>query len=221
MRRCPLPRRSLRFANIGGHVFFAIETYLWASLRSRRCCSPRAGDTRPLAASPFRLRRPSLLRSRRLLRSQHSAHAIVSAQRQAHLCRDRAWRAGMGRRITTVAGANGEIYDQNAMTAAHRTLPLNSMVRVTNLIDRALAMVRITDRGPFVGDRVIDLSLAAAKAVDVWQAGHGRGEAGSAVGARVDLRGRTLVRPDRRIPERRRSAQAEREAARTVTRTRR
>ncbi len=68
-------------------------------------------------------------------------------------------------------GANGEIYDQNAMTAAHRTLPLNSMVRVTNLTTGHVAMVRITDRGPFVEDRIVDLSLAAAKAVDVWQPG--------------------------------------------------
>ena len=68
-------------------------------------------------------------------------------------------------------GANGEIYDQNAMTAAHRTLPLNSVVRVTNLSTGHVAMVRITDRGPFVEDRIIDLSLAAAKAVDVWRPG--------------------------------------------------
>ena len=68
-------------------------------------------------------------------------------------------------------GANGEIYDQDAMTAAHRTLPLNSMVRVTNLSTGHIAMVRITDRGPFVEDRILDLSLAAAKAVDVWRPG--------------------------------------------------
>lgn len=68
-------------------------------------------------------------------------------------------------------GANGEIYDQNAMTAAHRTLPLNSVVRVTNLSTGHAALVRITDRGPFVEDRIIDLSLAAAKAVDVWRPG--------------------------------------------------
>ena len=68
-------------------------------------------------------------------------------------------------------GANGEIYDQNAMTAAHRTLPLNSMVRVTNMTTGHSAMVRVTDRGPFIEDRVIDLSLAAAKAVDVWRPG--------------------------------------------------
>lgn len=67
--------------------------------------------------------------------------------------------------------ANGEIYDMNELTAAHRTLPLNSIVRVTNLKTKSSAVVRITDRGPFVTDRVIDLSVAAAKAVDVWRPG--------------------------------------------------
>lgn len=68
-------------------------------------------------------------------------------------------------------GANGEIYNQNALTAAHRTLPMNSVVRVTNESTKHAVVVRITDRGPFVEDRVIDLSLAAAKAVDVWRPG--------------------------------------------------
>jgi len=68
-------------------------------------------------------------------------------------------------------GSNGEIYDQNALTAAHRTLPLNSMVRVTNETTGHAVVVRITDRGPFIEDRIVDLSLAAAKAVDVWRPG--------------------------------------------------
>ena len=68
-------------------------------------------------------------------------------------------------------GSNGEVYNQNALTAAHRTIPLNSMVRVTNETTKRAVVVRITDRGPFVGNRVIDLSLAAAKAVDVWLPG--------------------------------------------------
>ena len=68
-------------------------------------------------------------------------------------------------------GANGEIYDQNALTAAHRTLPMNSVVRVINESTKHAVVVRITDRGPFIEDRVIDLSLAAAKAVDVWRPG--------------------------------------------------
>jgi rare lipoprotein A len=57
------------------------------------------------------------------------------------------------------------------MTAAHRTLPMGSIVRVTNLANDQSVFVRITDRGPFVGDRIIDLSLAAAKATGVYRAG--------------------------------------------------
>jgi rare lipoprotein A len=68
-------------------------------------------------------------------------------------------------------GSNGEIYNMNAMTAAHKTLPLGSIVRVTNVKTGSSALVRITDRGPFVAGRIIDLSLAAAKKVDCWKAG--------------------------------------------------
>jgi len=59
----------------------------------------------------------------------------------------------------------------HAMTAAHRTLPLGSMVRVTNVKTGSSAVVRITDRGPFVHGRILDLSEAAAKKVDIWSAG--------------------------------------------------
>ncbi len=68
-------------------------------------------------------------------------------------------------------GSNGEIYDMNAMTAAHLTLPLGSIVRVTNLKTGHSGLLRITDRGPFVEGRIIDLSLAAAKALDVYRPG--------------------------------------------------
>jgi rare lipoprotein A len=68
-------------------------------------------------------------------------------------------------------GANGEIYDQNAMTAAHRTLPMGSTVRVTNVATNQSVLVRVTDRGPFVPGRVLDLSMAAAKAIGVWRPG--------------------------------------------------
>jgi rare lipoprotein A len=65
-------------------------------------------------------------------------------------------------------GANGEIYNVNAMTAAHRTLPMGTMVEVTNITTHQVAVVRITDRGPFVHGRTIDLSIAAAKATGVY-----------------------------------------------------
>ena len=70
--------------------------------------------------------------------------------------------------------ANGEIYNQDGMTAAHNTLPLNSIVRVVNLQNNQSTVVRITDRGPFIYGRVIDLSLAAAKAVSVYLPGTAR-----------------------------------------------
>jgi rare lipoprotein A len=68
-------------------------------------------------------------------------------------------------------GSNGEVYNMNAMTAAHRTYPLGSIVRVTNVKTGHSALVRITDRGPFIPGRVLDLSLAAARKVDVVQPG--------------------------------------------------
>jgi rare lipoprotein A len=68
-------------------------------------------------------------------------------------------------------GSNGEVYNMNAMTAAHRTLPLGSIIRVTNLKTGHTAVVRITDRGPFIAGRVLDLSLAAARKVDVYLPG--------------------------------------------------
>jgi rare lipoprotein A len=68
-------------------------------------------------------------------------------------------------------GSNGQIYNMHAMTAAHRTYPLGSIVRVTNVKTGSAALVRITDRGPFIRGRVIDLSLAAAEKVDVKKPG--------------------------------------------------
>ncbi len=67
--------------------------------------------------------------------------------------------------------ASGEIYNQNAMTAAHRSLPFGTYVQVTNMDNGRSVVVRINDRGPFVGGRVIDLSAAAARALGVTQTG--------------------------------------------------
>jgi rare lipoprotein A len=67
--------------------------------------------------------------------------------------------------------SNGEIYDMYKLTAAHRTLPFETMVRVTNLNNGKSTVVRITDRGPFVENRIIDLSFAAAREIDSVGAG--------------------------------------------------
>ena len=63
--------------------------------------------------------------------------------------------------------ANGERYDMHALTAAHKTLPFGTMVRVKSLVNGREVLVRITDRGPFARNRVIDLSRAAAAELDM------------------------------------------------------
>ncbi len=63
--------------------------------------------------------------------------------------------------------ANGEIFTSQSLTAANKTLPFNTRVLVTNLNNGKSVIVRINDRGPYVGDRIIDLSYAAAKAIDM------------------------------------------------------
>ncbi len=68
-------------------------------------------------------------------------------------------------------GSNGEIYDMHAMTAAHRTLPLGSIVRVTCVENGESAVVRITDRGPFIEGRIVDLSQAAALKIGLVRKG--------------------------------------------------
>lgn len=67
--------------------------------------------------------------------------------------------------------ANGEIYDETAMTAAHRTLPFGTVLRVTNVRNGLSVIVRINDRGPFHPDRVLDLSKAAAEELDLIRYG--------------------------------------------------
>lgn len=80
--------------------------------------------------------------------------------------------------------ASGEIFDQNKFTAAHRTYPFGTIILVTSKENGKSVRVRINDRGPFVEGRIIDLSLAAAKAIDMVRSGT----------ANVTL---TVVRPEK------------------------
>lgn len=67
--------------------------------------------------------------------------------------------------------ANGELFDMNELTAAHKTLPFGTVVEVTNLVNNRSVVVRINDRGPFVAGRIIDLSKKAAEVIDMINAG--------------------------------------------------
>lgn len=73
--------------------------------------------------------------------------------------------------------SNGETYDMHAMTAAHKTLPMNTMLLIKNLDNGKTTVVRINDRGPFVQGRIIDLSFKAAESLDIAQHGIARVQA--------------------------------------------
>ena len=76
--------------------------------------------------------------------------------------------------------ANGEVFDTHSLTAAHRTLPFNSIVEVTNMDNGKRVRVRINDRGPFIRGRIIDLSKAGAKAIGMIGPGTARVKIGRA-----------------------------------------
>ncbi|WP_275287581.1 septal ring lytic transglycosylase RlpA family protein [Halomonas elongata] len=79
-----------------------------------------------------------------------------------------------GKKFHGYATSNGEIYDMYKMSAAHRTLPLPTYARVTNLDNGRSVIVRVNDRGPFHSEREIDLSYAAASRLDILDRGTGR-----------------------------------------------
>ena len=81
-----------------------------------------------------------------------------------------------GRDFHGLSTSSGEIYDMHAMTAAHTTLPLPTWVEVTNLVNGNRVVVKVNDRGPFVDNRLIDLSFAAATALDMVRTGTTRVE---------------------------------------------
>ena len=76
-----------------------------------------------------------------------------------------------GRELAGNRTASGERFNPNALTAAHRTLPLGTKLRVTNVANGRSVIVRVNDRGPFVGKRVIDVSLGAAREINMVRSG--------------------------------------------------
>ncbi len=69
--------------------------------------------------------------------------------------------------------ANGEVFDQQSLTAAHPSLPFGTLVRVTNESNGKSVVVRVNDRGPFIGNRIIDLSQGAAQVIGIVHSGVG------------------------------------------------
>jgi rare lipoprotein A len=79
-----------------------------------------------------------------------------------------------GRELAGNRTASGERFNPGALTAAHRTLPLGTKLKVTNKANGKSVVVRINDRGPFIKKRLIDVSLAAAQQISMVSAGHAR-----------------------------------------------
>jgi rare lipoprotein A len=88
--------------------------------------------------------------------------------------RERGIASWYGRDFHGKSTSGGEPYDMHAMTAAHKTLPIPTWVEVTNLSNNKSIIVRVNDRGPFVDDRIIDLSYRAATELDIVRAGTAR-----------------------------------------------
>ncbi len=85
--------------------------------------------------------------------------------------RERGIASWYGRKFHGRRTSNGEVYDMYSMTAAHKTLPLPCYVRVTNLKNRRSIIVRVNDRGPFIDNRIIDLSFTGAEKLDMVRDG--------------------------------------------------
>ncbi|WP_310591174.1 septal ring lytic transglycosylase RlpA family protein [Paraburkholderia sp. DHOC27] len=104
-----------------------------------------------------------------------ASQAKGSAGRNGHAPKAHFWQSGVaswyGKAFQGRRTANGERYDAHALTAAHRTLPMGSYVRVTAVGSTRSVVVRINDRGPFARGRVIDLSYAAAAALNLQRTG--------------------------------------------------
>jgi rare lipoprotein A len=126
---------------------------------------PSARRTPPPLATPS----PSAT-TKRVPETKSSPEIVVPKDAKV-LYHEVGWASWYGPGFQNRKGANGEVFDTEKMTAAHRTLPLNSIARVTNVKTGESVLVRITDRGPFVGDRILDLSRAAARKLSVYQHG--------------------------------------------------
>jgi rare lipoprotein A len=130
------------------------------------------------------------LTSARTGNAVHAAPSVSSIVKAQTLHRQHWFQFGRaswyGHALQGLPTATGEAYDMNAMTCAHRTLPLGSLVRVTNLRNHRSLVLRVNDRGPMIESRVVDLSYAAAKRLGFSQRG--------TVKVRIDL---VDVRPSR------------------------
>ncbi len=95
----------------------------------------------------------------------------VAAEEKAYQAIGQGTASYYGRELAGNRTASGERFNPHAFTAAHRTLPLGTRLRVTNVANGRSVIVRVNDRGPFVGKRLIDVSLGAAQEIQMVRSG--------------------------------------------------
>lgn len=123
-------------------------------------------------------------------------HVLASAE--GH--RERGVASWYGEKFHGRRTSSGETYDMYAMTAAHKTVPIPAYARVTNLENGKTVVVRINDRGPFIDNRIIDLSYAAAHRIDMIRAGTAMVEV-EIIGPGAAATGRTAIARNQRVGE--------------------
>jgi rare lipoprotein A len=111
--------------------------------------------------------------------------------------------------------ANGEVFDMNQLTAAHPSLPFETWVRVRHLINNKITEVRITDRGPFIKGRIIDLSRASAREIDLIRAGTAKVRVTVIPPPKSYLRGRQFTVQVSSVPSKARAESLQRQLAQT------
>jgi rare lipoprotein A len=144
-------------ATVKRSKFTSAEYGVSSSPRVSRSAHPRHGGGRYLVGNPYTV---------------HGKTYVPQAQPAGYV--EQGIASWYGSDFHGRLTANGEIFSANAISAAHPTLPLPSYVRVTNMSNGRSMLVRLNDRGPYMSGRVIDLSYAAAKMLDLI--GHGTGE---------------------------------------------
>lgn len=165
---CEIPAIALSFALVAGCAESPAITAKVADV------APHAERPQAIATAPTRSEVDgAALTPEPLTDSPTQADKSPSTDDHAHAARF--WQSGVaswyGRVFQGRRTASGERYDAHALTAAHRTLPLGSYVRVTAVGSARSVVVRINDRGPYTRGRVIDLSYAAAAALGLQRAG--------------------------------------------------
>lgn len=140
------------------------------------CAGKSAKDGPPRHDKPAGLTAPTVPRPEPLSRYGNGPEYEVRGKRYRVMAssegfRERGVASWYGRKFHGRLTSNREVYDMHAMTAAHKTLPLPTWVEVRNLRNNRRVLVRVNDRGPFVHNRIIDLSYAAAQALDMVENG--------------------------------------------------